>query len=256
MLRFVFQPFYTLFVLVLFVASLLLIYPFFLIMGLRDSPGSRRLTTRVVQFWARKWLWIIGMPARTMGVFPANKKFIIVANHISYLDTINIYAVIPEYFRTLARKEMVRVPLFGVVYKQLAILVDRSSHRSRARSMRFMWRQLRNEGHIALFPEGSFNETGETMKDFYDGAFRLAINSQMPLLPVLFPDTEERWHYSAWWKLWPGKNRAVFLHPVFVNGLTLKDLPELKERVRRMMEEELDALRSQNGPKIPVQTQG
>jgi 1-acyl-sn-glycerol-3-phosphate acyltransferase len=239
LLRAVIQPFYSLFVLVTFVISLLFAFPVFFILGVRDRPSRRKIITGIVKFWARGWLSIIGMPIQVSGSFPKDKKFIIVANHISYLDTVNLYAAIPEYFRTLAKKEMVRVPVFGFVYKQLAILVDRSSPESRAKSMRLMWRQLRNECHIAIFPEGTFNLTGEPMKEFYDGAFRLAINSQTAILPLLFPDTEQRWHHSHWWKLWPGRNRAVFLHPVYVNGMTIKDLPELKEKLREMMAEKL-----------------
>jgi len=238
-MRTLFQPFYTLFVLLSFVASVLAAFPFFLIIGSRDTPAARRIITGIVQYWAKGWLYLIGMPLRLLGVFPRNEKFVIVANHISYLDTVNIYAAIPEYFRTLAKKEMAKVPVFGFVYKQLAILVDRSSPESRAKSMRLMWRQLRQECHITIFPEGTFNETEAPMKEFYDGAFRLAINAQTPILPLLFLDTVHRWHYSAWWKLWPGRNRAVFLPPVEVTGLTLKDLPVLKEKVRGLMAEKM-----------------
>lgn len=238
-MRFLFQPFYTLFVLVTFVASLLIAFPIFFIIGIRDNAKARKIITTVVQYWARGWLFLIGMPLRKSGFFPRGKKFVIIANHISYLDTVNIYAAIPEYFRTLARKEMVRIPVFGFVYKQLAILVDRSSNHSRARSMRLMWRQLRNECHITIFPEGSFNETGAPLKDFYDGAFRLAISAQIPILPIIFPDTHKRWSYKHWWQLWPGRNRATFLHPIYVNGLTLKDLPELKEKVHNIMLEKV-----------------
>ena len=239
MMRILFQPFYTLFVLATFVASLLIAFPFFLIIGFSDTPGARKIITAIVQYWSRGWLLLIGMPIKVSGHFPKDKKFVIVANHVSYLDTVNIYAAIPEYFRTLAKKEMVKVPVFGFVYKQLAILVDRSSAESRARSMCLMWRQLRKECHIVVFPEGTFNETQQPVKEFFDGAFRLAINAQIPILPLVFPDTVHRWHYSAWWKLWPGKNRAIFLHPVYVNGLTISDLPELKEKVRQMMAEKL-----------------
>lgn len=238
-MRTLFQPFYTLFVLLSFVASVLAAFPFFLIIGSRDAPAARRIITGIVQYWAKGWLLLIGMPLRLQGVFPRKQKFVIIANHISYLDTVNIYAAIPEYFRTLAKKEMAEVPVFGFVYKQLAILVDRSSPESRAKSMRLMWRQLRQECHITIFPEGTFNETEAPMKEFYDGAFRLAINAQTPILPLLFPDTVHRWHYSAWWKLWPGRNRSVFLPPVDVTGLTLKDLPVLKEKVRRLMAEKM-----------------
>lgn len=180
-------------------------------------------------------MWI-GMPVTRIGSFPKGKKYIIIANHISYLDTLNIYAAIPEYFRTLARKEMVSIPVFGLVYKQLTILVDRSSAESRTKSMRLMWRQLREECHITLFPEGSFNETGDTLKAFYDGAFRLAVNTHTDILPIIFPDTEKRWHYSAWWKLWPGKNRVVFLPPITVEN---KNIAALKEEAFAAMKEGL-----------------
>lgn len=242
MIRAILRPFYTAFVLLTFIVSLLIAFPFFLVIGYRDDSKARRLITTIVQYWAKGWLFTIGMPMKVSGNFPKDKKFVIVANHISYLDTVNIYAAIPEYFRTLAKKEMVRVPVFGFVYKQLAILVDRSSPESRAKSMRLMWRQIRKECHIAVFPEGTFNETDEPVKEFYDGAFRLAINAQVPVLPLVFPDTVKRWHYSAWWKLWPGRNRAIFLHPVYVNGLKLEDLPELKEKVHAAMAEKLQSL--------------
>ena len=70
--------------------------------------------------------------------------------------------------------------------------------------MRLMWRMLKKECSIIIFPEGTFNETEAPLKEFYDGAFRLAINTQTEIWPVLFPDTVDRWHFSHWWKLWPG----------------------------------------------------
>src|SRR5690606_30271407 len=177
---------------------LVIAFPFFLVAGIQDRPGARRFIWTVVHFWAKGWLWILGMRIQIHGNFPKGEKFVIIANHISYLDTVNIYAAIPEYFRTLAKKEMVRIPVFGFVYKQLAILVDRSSAESRSKSMRLMWRQLKNECHILIFPEGGFNETEEALSKCYDGAVRLAINTQTPILPLIFPDTVNRWHFSGW----------------------------------------------------------
>jgi len=241
-MKIILQPFYTLYVLATFVASLLLAFPVFVVLGLRDRPEARRRIWTIVHYWSRGWLWLIGMPVTTIGKYPKGQKFVIVANHISYLDTIVIYAAIPEYFRTLAKKEMVRIPIFGFVYKQLAILVDRSSPESRAKSMRLMWRQLKNECSITVFPEGTFNETDAPLKEFYDGAFRLALNSKTAVLPLLFPDTVHRWHFSGWWKLWPGRNRAVFLPPVPVSGVASDKLPELKARVWTIMAGKLEEL--------------
>ncbi len=221
------QPIYTAYVVTSFLVSIVLAFPFFFVSGLVNNSASGKFIYSLVHYWAIGWLWLIGMPLKKQGTFSKEKKYVIVANHISYLDTLNIYALLPEYFRTLARKEMVTIPVFGMIYKQLTILVDRSSHESRTKSMRMMHRLLKDESHIAIFPEGSFNETGETLKEFFDGAFRLAVNTQTPILPVIFPDTEKRWHYSAWWKLWPGRNRAIYLEPIDVEGLDIKTVKDI-----------------------------
>ena len=105
--------------------------------------------------------------------------------------------------------------------------------------MKLMWRVLKNEADIIIFPEGTFNETDAPLKEFYNGAFKLAISSQTPILPMLFPDTVNRWHYSAWWKLWPGINRVIYLDAVPVAGMTVADIPMLKDKVYALMEAEL-----------------
>lgn len=230
------QPFYTAWVIATFLASLLLAFPFFLLISLGNNHRSRRTIAYIVKVWSRGWLVVIGMPMRRVGPRPPHGKYVVVANHISYLDTINIYAAIPGYFRTLAKKEMAAIPVFGFVYKQLVILVDRGSPHSRTRSMRLMWRILRQESSIAIFPEGVFNESGATLSRFYDGAFRLAISAQVPVLPILFPDTVRRWHYSHWWALSPGRNRAVYLPPIPTAGLQDTDLDALKQTVFGQME--------------------
>ena len=128
------------------------------------------------------------------------------------------------------------MPVMGFLYRQIVIMVDRGNETSRARSMRLMWRVLKRESDILIFPEGTFNETGKPLKEFYNGAFRLAIITQTPILPVIFPDTVDRWHYSAWWKIWPGRNRVVYLDPVPVHGMDIESLPALKQQVYEIME--------------------
>lgn len=239
MLRKLLQPFYTIYVITTFAAGLFVTFPVFVLLALPNKPSWRRIIYLVLKAWSTLWLWVIGMPLRVMGQKPASGKHVVVANHISYMDTVVLFPALPRYFRPLGKKEMARIPLFGFLYRQITILVDRSNPESRAKSMRLMWRILRHESDILIFPEGTFNDTGAPMKDLYDGAFRLAINTQTPILPVIFPDTVHRWHYSAWWKVWPGRNRAVFLPEVPVNGMTLNDLPGLKQKVKDLMCAEL-----------------
>lgn len=239
MVRKILQPFYTAWVLVTFLICILVAFPVFFVVALFNSVAARRTIWTIIRYWSIGWLWLIGMPVKVLGKKPPGDKYVIVANHISYLDTLVIFPAIKFYFRALGKYEMSRVPLLGFIYKQVVILVKRDSAHNRSRSMRLMWKVLHNESSIIIFPEGTFNEGTTPLKEFYDGAFRLAINAQTDILPILFPDTPDRWHYSHWWKLWPGRNRAVYLEPVSAAGLELKDLPAFKEKVFKLMEAEL-----------------
>lgn len=242
MFRKLVQPFYTAYVICIFVATLFLVLPFYLVLSIPNNKRCRKMMWQVSRVWATVWLWLVGMPVRQKGrIASPESRYVIVANHVSYLDPIVIFNVLPRYFRPLGKKELSRVPVFGFIYGQMALMVDRSSPHSRAKSMRLMWRALRHESSIFIYPEGTFNETEELMAAFFDGAFRLAINTGTPILPVLFPDTKARWHYSHWWKIWPGRNRAVFLDPVPVAGLVMADLPVLREQVRSLMAEGMKA---------------
>jgi 1-acyl-sn-glycerol-3-phosphate acyltransferase len=176
------------------------------------------------------------------GEVPKDKKYIVIANHISYLDPIVIYDVLPFFFRPLAKYELSKVPVFGFVYAQIALLVDRGSAAKRAKSMMQMHTTLVNECSIFMYPEGTFNETNEPMKSFYDGAFKLSIDTQTDILPIIFPDTVKRWHYSAWWKIWPGKNRAFVLNPIKVEGFKIEDVTKLKEEIRELMSKHMQSL--------------
>jgi len=236
MLRKILQPFYTAFALLTFLAGFFITFPFYLAIGMRNSAGARRTIYLIVTGWAKIWLFLNGMPLQKIGKLPPPGRYIVVANHISYLDTIVLFPALPSYFRALGKKEFSKIPLIGFLYKQIAIMVDRSSPESRTKSMRLMWRVLKHEADIIIFPEGTFNETGQPLKEFYSGAFRLAIDTKTPILPIIFPDTYERWHYSAWWKLWPGRNRAVYLDPVSVSGMTMEDAPMLKEKIYTLMQ--------------------
>ena len=168
-----------------------------------------------------------------------NQSYIYVANHISYLDS----AILPKTFRhpvrPLGKVEMAKIPIFGTIYKNAIVTVDRSSVIHRAKSVKTLKAILRNGISILVFPEGTFNTTNKPLKDFYDGAFRIAIETGMPIKPVLLLDTYDRMHYNSIISLNPGKSRSVFLPEVDVKGLTLKDIGVLKSKIYEVMEEEL-----------------
>jgi 1-acyl-sn-glycerol-3-phosphate acyltransferase len=165
-----------------------------------------------------------------------SKQYIFVANHISYMDIPPFLLAIHQPVRILGKYEMVKVPVFGWIYRMAVVLVERSSAEARARSVRALRSALKKNISIFIFPEGTLNETGEPLKEFFDGAFRLAIEMQTPIKPLLFIDTVDRLHYSGLFKLTPGPNRVVHLTEVSVDGLTMNDLKALKQKVHDMMD--------------------
>jgi len=81
--------------------------------------------------------------------------------------------------------------------------------------------------------------THHPLKSFYDGAFKIAIETQKPIRPILFLDTYDRLNYQSIFSLNPGKCRAVYLSQTATEGLTIKDLSDLKKKIYKQMEEAL-----------------
>lgn len=217
--------------------TLLIVLPFYFILSIINTRKSRKGVWLLTLIWSRFWLRATGMPVQCKDrIADTSKTYIIVSNHISYLDPIVIYDVLPFYFRPLAKHDVAKVPLFGFIYSQIALLVDRSNAKSRADSMQKMLETVQSESSIFIYPEGTFNETGQPLKSFYNGAFRLAIEAQKPILPIIFPDTAQRWDNQTWWKMWPGRNRAFILEPIEVVNLQLSDVEELKNKTMSQME--------------------
>jgi 1-acyl-sn-glycerol-3-phosphate acyltransferase len=233
---------YCIYAFLLFVIGMLCVLPFVAVFSLQDeSTGGDRIY-KVCRYWDSAWLTLVGIrPANIYESTPdPDKRYVFVSNHISYLDIpMILQAIQRDSFRILGKAEMTRIPLFGYIYGRAVVLVDRATALSRSRSVRELKSMLATDRSVFIFPEGTFNETGQPLKSFYDGAFRLAIETQTPLVPILFIDTFDRMHYSSLFSLRPGVTRAIFLPEVAVEGLTAADLPLLKQRVYSQMEEGL-----------------
>lgn len=221
---------------------MLLVVPFVAIFSLRGRLRGGNAIYRACRCWDDAWLWLIGIRHTDL---PGNapdpaRQYVFVANHISYMDIpLILQAIRRTPIRILGKVEMRNVPIFGYIYSRAVVMVDRSSAYQRSRSLRELRSVLQQGISVFIFPEGTFNETHQPLKEFFDGAFRIAIETQTPVKPLLFLDTYDRMHYSSIFSLNPGPSRAVFLPEIPVEGLTLKDLPGLREKVFRMMETEL-----------------
>ena len=205
--------------------------------------GKAKLSKRVYKvcrYWAQTWYIFIGVWHKE--IYEANHDFkkphIFVANHNSYMDIPPIVQLNHQPIRPLGKFESSKIPIFGWVYRAAVILVDRSSPEKRARSLRNLKAALHKRTSIFIFPEVTFSMTHQQpLKSFYNGAFKLAIEMQIPIQPILMIDAVDRMHFESVFSLTPGANRVVYLKTVEVSTYTLEDIEKLKTEVYQMMDE-------------------
>jgi 1-acyl-sn-glycerol-3-phosphate acyltransferase len=224
-----------------FVLYMLLIFPFVILFSFFGKIKGGNMIYKLLHSWGDFWFFMIGIRVRKIYEHTPDhaKQYVFVVNHISNLDAAMLVKVVRQPFRPLGKIELKNVPVFGFIYKTVVVVVDRSNAEHRQRSIRQLKSVMKKGISILIFPEGTFNETHKPMKHCFDGAFRLAIETQTPIKPIIFPDTYSRMHYRSAFTLNPGICRAVFLAPVPVEGMTLEDVPLLKQQVISLMEAKL-----------------
>lgn len=241
--RWVFLPFrwlYRIWFGFVFAFSLLVLYlPF---KRLLAHEGNYDKAFGYMRSWARFLNYALLVPVRVERVAPLPPPpYVICLNHGSYLDIIHTYNVIPDGFRFMGKHELLRWPLFNIFFKGMNIAVDRGNRSSAARSLQQAGRVLDSGNCMALFPEGTIPLSAPRMKAFKDGAFRLAIEKQVPIVPVTFLDN---------WRLFgapedffgracPGRARVVVHAAVPTTGLTLADTGTLRHEVFDIIERPL-----------------
>lgn len=183
----------------------------------------------------RLWSWIfsklnfISYKSYGRENIEKGKSYIYVSNHTSFLDIPGICLTIPGEFRPLAKKELLKIPVFGWIAKAAAVIVDRSSPKSRKASMDMLKDILDDGISILIFAEGTQNRSQDVLQPFHDGAFRIAVDAQKPILPMVI--------IGAGKLMPPGKGYIEHGHVKIVvgtaietHGLTQNDISSLKQR--------------------------
>jgi len=168
------------------------------------------------------------------------KSYMFIANHTSMIDImLMLVSIKTNPFVFVGKKELAKIPLFGYFYKRTCILVDRSSAKSRQAVFMRAQRRLESGLSICIFPEGKVPEEFIVLDEFKDGAFRLAINHQIPIVPLTFLDNKKRFSYT-FFSGGPGMLR-VHMHK-FINtiGLNIKDTKIINETSREIILSKLE----------------
>lgn len=194
----------------------------------------------VTYFALSLWSWIFSIlnfiPYEQIGKENVNKKqsYVYTSNHTSFLDIPGLTMAIPTQYRPLAKKELLKIPVFGLIVKVATVVVDRSNPESRRESINILKKRIKSGISLLIFPEGTQNRTDQPLQPFYDGAFRLAIETQTPILPIVIVNAGKLMPPSGL-AIRPGKIKVVFGEPIDVSEYAMEDVKALKERTFETM---------------------
>ncbi len=196
---------------------------------------------KMARLWAKFILFGMGFyyKVEKSQELDPNKSYMIVANHTSMADIMLMLAVIKNPFVFVGKKELSKIPLFGFFYKRTCILVDRSCSKSRMEVFNSAEKRIKRGLSVCIFPEGGVPSDEKIVLDtFKDGAFRLAIEHQIPILPITFGDNKKRFSYT-FFSGTPGIMRVKIHSLVQTLGKKGVDRKEIKEEVYEIIHKQL-----------------
>lgn len=173
---------------------------------------------------------------------PVAGSYIICPNHSSFLDIPCLYIIFKKYFVFTGKKEIEKWPLFHIFYTSgMNILVDRSNRAGAFRSFKRMAEEIDRGNPLMIFPEGTISKVAPSLTDFKSGAFAMAIQKEIPIIPVTFITNWKRLQRSNFFsgKAGPGLSEVVIHKPVYTSGLKKNDTDFLQNKVREIINEPL-----------------
>lgn len=236
--KYIFWVLYRIWFYILVAVPILIMFPILFVSILKESWYPYFF--KIARIWAK--IILIGMGFRykieSEQTPINNKSYMFIANHTSMADIMLMLVSIKNPFVFVGKKELAKIPLFGFFYKRTCILVDRSSEKSRKAVFLRAQKRLKSGVSICIFPEGGVPEEHILLDDFKDGAFRLAINHQIPIVPITFADNKKRFSYT-FFSGGPG-NMRVKIH-AFLNteGLTIQDTKNLNVQAHAIILKQL-----------------
>ncbi|MCA0152331.1 lysophospholipid acyltransferase family protein [Winogradskyella vincentii] len=237
-IKYPFWIFYRVWFYVLVALPIILLLPILLISISREKWYP--FFFKLARFWAKFILIGMGFNYKIIrNQKPEPKKsYMFIANHTSMVDIMLMLVSVKNPFVFVGKKELAKIPLFGFFYKRTCILVDRSSAKSRQAVFLRAQKRLKQGLSICIFPEGGVPEEHVVLDSFKDGAFRLAINHQIPIVPMTFYDNKKRFSYT-FFSGGPGRMRARIHEFLSTEGLTIEDTKALNEKSRKIIWDEL-----------------
>jgi 1-acyl-sn-glycerol-3-phosphate acyltransferase len=172
-------------------------------------------------------------------ILEKGKNYMFISNHTSMLDIMCMISIFKDHpFVFVGKAELSKIPLFGVIYKRACILVDRSSPESRKSVFFYTQRRLADGLSICIYPEGGVPDPSVALDKFKKGAFKIAIEHQIPIVCLTFLDNKKRFPF-AFFSGKPGRLRVKYHKPQSTQGLSQSDVSLISDRFRNLILEDL-----------------
>lgn len=222
-----------------FVLLFILLFPFFLLASF--NPKWNFLAYRLDYWWAKIYfpLALFRTEVEHKGELPNKEPVIYCLNHFSYLD-IPSTGLLPKQACFVGKASIKKVPLFGYMFKTLHIAVNRSSIKDRAAAYKKYATAIQQGKSLFIYPEGGIiSKNIPVQAPYKDGAFRVAIEQQVPIVPVTLP---YNWKVlpDGVWTIQSNYIKLVVHEPISTKGMTLTDLNELKNKVHHIIQEQIE----------------
>jgi 1-acyl-sn-glycerol-3-phosphate acyltransferase len=237
----IFTILYTVWAAFWFVLLFLILFPFFWLFLQKESwkPQAHYLN----RLWGKILFPLIGISVKVQQEAELDRKkaYVFCANHFSYFDIAVMGTIIRNYYAFVGKASLKNVPLFGYMFRKLHIMVDRSDPNSRSNSLSRSIKALQSKRSIMIFPEGGIKSTNipQMHLPLKDGAFIMAIQQQVPLVPITFLNNYKIQHDDVL-LLYPQAVRAVIHKPIDTVGMTQDDVEGLKKIFYDVVQGRLD----------------
>ena len=239
-LKRIFAPIWKTWFFIVFATSFLILFPFFYF-----TIKTQKLDTafKIKRIWSR-------CIAYGSGIIPVliynskSKKMpqpcVFVGNHTSYLDIILSTFYIDHLAIYMAKAELATVPLFKIFFHGMDITVDRKSRKDSHKVFIEAGQQIDEGRSMVIYPEGTISESGK-LKPFKNGPFKLAIDKQVPIVPIVNLNNWELLQNGGYFKSngRPGIAKTMVLEPIDTKGLTNENVNELKDKVYKLINDTL-----------------
>jgi 1-acyl-sn-glycerol-3-phosphate acyltransferase len=221
---------------IVFISTMIIfLVPFLLFSYFEKDPKKTYRFISFSRIWMDVFLFLIGSPMHVKGKenFAPGENYIVLCNHNSFIDIPVSSPAIPGGNKTIAKIEMARIPVFGMLYRTGSVIVDRKSDSSRKESYNKMKDVLAMGLHMCIYPEGTRNKSDKPMNVFHSGAFRLAVDTRKAIIPGIIFNTRKVLPANKTFYAMPHPVAIHFLPPIQAEESDTAD--SLRLRVHEIM---------------------